>query len=94
MKQTFTLTTLIVAASVLCPGFLSTSALAQESTKLLEEVSFGRVRDEAEYEYLNNIGTNFNLTDEEVDRLISAAGKILRESPDFKKFIETNRQRP
>jgi hypothetical protein len=55
------------------------------------EVSFAMVEDEAEREALNDIGTNFHLNDEEVDLLISAAGQILRESPEFKSFLETNR---
>ena len=57
------------------------------------EVSFGRMKDEAEHDYLNRIGTSFHLKDEEVDRLISAGGQILRESPDFKEFLQTNRMR-
>jgi hypothetical protein len=33
------------------------------------------------------IGTNFNLSDEEVDHLILAARKVLRESPEFRSFF-------
>jgi NTE family protein len=54
------------------------------------EVSFESVRDDAERHFLNNIGTNFNLNDEQVDRLISAAGQVLRESREFKEFLERN----
>jgi uncharacterized tellurite resistance protein B-like protein len=53
-------------------------------------VNFDAVKDDAERHFLNNIGTNFNLKDEEVDRLISAAGQVLRESPEFQKFLERN----
>jgi NTE family protein len=56
----------------------------------LVDVNFDAVKDDAERHFLNNIGTNFNLKDEEVDRLISAAGKILHESPEFQKFLERN----
>jgi len=52
------------------------------------EVSFSAVRDDAERRFLNDIHTNFNLTDEQVDRLISAAGKVLRESTEFKTFLK------
>jgi NTE family protein len=55
------------------------------------EVSFNAVRDDAERRFLNNIGTNFNLKDEQVDHLISAAGKVLRESREFKSFLERNK---
>jgi NTE family protein len=55
------------------------------------EVSFDRAADENQYNKLNNIGTNFNLTDEEVDLLITSAGDILRRSPEFKAFLSTNR---
>ena len=55
------------------------------------EVSFESVRDDAERNFLNNIGTNFNLNDKQVDALISAARKVLEESPDFQVFLERNR---
>ena len=56
------------------------------------EVSFEKAADGAELDYPNNIGTNFNLSDKEVDRLISAAGQILRQSPEFKAFLDANRK--
>jgi hypothetical protein len=57
------------------------------------EVSFESVRDDAERQSLNNIGTNFHLKDEQVDLLISAAGKVLHESPEFQAFLERNNGR-
>jgi NTE family protein len=54
------------------------------------EVSFDRVKDDSERDFLNSIGTNFGLDDEQVDRLIAAARKVLRESEEFKAFIEIN----
>ena len=54
------------------------------------EVSFESVKDDAERDSLNNIGTNFDLNDEQVDHLISAAGQVLRESREFKEFLERN----
>jgi len=55
------------------------------------DVSFDQVKDEAERQLLNDIGTSFHLKDEEVDLLISAAGKVLRESPEFQAFLQRNR---
>lgn len=55
------------------------------------EVSFESVKDDAERDFLNNIGTNFDLNDEQVDHLISAARKVLHESPDFQAFLDRNR---
>jgi len=57
------------------------------------EVSFEAVGDDTETRYLNGIGTNFNLKDEEVDRLIDAAGRALDRSPEFKVFLDRNRKR-
>jgi NTE family protein len=57
------------------------------------EVSFESVRDDAERQSLNNIGTNFHLKDEQVDLLISAARKVLLESPEFQAFLERNNGR-
>ncbi len=51
------------------------------------DVSFDAVRDNEEREFLNTIGTNFNLSDKEVDHLISAARRSLRESPAMKAFL-------
>ena len=54
------------------------------------EVNFNMVKDESERTYLNDIGTSFELDDEHVDRLIAAGRKVLRESPEFKAFMEQN----
>jgi NTE family protein len=55
------------------------------------EVSFEWVKDDTERHFLNNIGTSFDLKDDEVDHLISAARKVLYESPEFQVFLERNR---
>jgi len=57
------------------------------------EVNFESVRDDAERQSLNNIGTNFHLKDEQVDQLISAARKVLHKSPEFQAFLERNNGR-
>jgi len=57
------------------------------------EVSFNAVRDAEQRQALNDIGTNFDLTDDEVDLLITASEQVLRESPDFQTFLRrTNGQ--
>jgi hypothetical protein len=47
------------------------------------DVSFAQLNDKAERAYLNQLPTSFVLTDEEVDRLRAAAGRIILDSPDF-----------
>ncbi len=51
------------------------------------EVSFDRIKDKQERDYFNGIPTNFDLGDEEVDRLTSVAGRLLRESPQYQALL-------
>jgi NTE family protein len=52
------------------------------------DVSFEALADPAEREYLNNLPTSFVLPPEAVDRLRAAAGRIVRDSPDFKRLLD------
>ncbi len=52
------------------------------------EVSFNQVHDEDQRQALNNIGTNFDLDDDEVDLLIKSADEVLRAAPDFRAFLK------
>ncbi len=52
------------------------------------DVSFSALKDSAERDYLNQQPTSFVLTDEAVDRLRAAAGKIMAESPEFKRLLK------
>lgn len=52
-------------------------------------VNFEAVKDAAERQALNNIGTNFNLSDKSVDRLIAAGRLVLRESKEFQEFLNS-----
>lgn len=54
------------------------------------EVSFDAVRDGAQCRHLNNIGTNFSLSDKQVNRLILNARKVLRGSAEFEAFLDYN----
>ncbi len=57
------------------------------------QVGIDVVRDDAERRYLNEIGTSFDLSDEEIDHLIAAARKVLRESPEFQAFLKRTKGR-
>ncbi len=52
------------------------------------DVSFAALDDPVERAYLNQLPTSFTLTDEQVDRLRAAAGKILLASPEFQRLIK------
>jgi NTE family protein len=52
------------------------------------DVSFQSLDDPAEFAYLNDLPTSFVLSDEAVDRLRAAAGKIIRSSPEFQRLLK------
>jgi NTE family protein len=52
------------------------------------EVSFQALNDKVERDYLNQLPTSFSLPPEAVDRLRSAAGKIILASPDFQQMLK------
>jgi NTE family protein len=52
------------------------------------DVSFQALDDAEEFEYLNNLPTSFVLSDEAVDRLRAAAGKIILNSPEFQRLLK------
>ncbi|HYV65366.1 MAG TPA: patatin-like phospholipase family protein [Myxococcales bacterium] len=64
------------------------AAAAPGRTAHLVEVSFEGIADAAERRYFYELPTSFALDDEQVDRLREIAGRILRESPDFRKALE------
>ncbi len=51
------------------------------------EVSFDALQDKKEADYLNDLPTSFVLSDEAVDRLRSAAGAIIEQSPEFGRLL-------
>jgi NTE family protein len=51
------------------------------------DVSFQALDDPAEFDYLNDLPTSFVLSDEAVDRLRAAAGKIILSSPEFQRLL-------
>ena len=52
------------------------------------DVSFSALKDKKEFDYLNLQPTTFVLEHEAVDRLRAAGGKIITESPDFKRLLK------
>jgi NTE family protein len=52
------------------------------------DVSFDQLEDKAEVAFLNRLPTSFVLTDEAVDRLRAAAGKIIAEAPEFQRLLK------
>jgi NTE family protein len=59
-----------------------------EATIYAIDVSFSQLKDNDERAYLNELPTSFHLEPEQVDRLRAAAGKIILQSPDFRRLIE------
>ena len=55
------------------------------------DVSFPALKSEAERDYLNQQPTSFVLPDEAIDRLRSAAGQIISDSPDFQRLLKSVR---
>ena len=53
------------------------------------DVSFPALQDKAERAYLNQLPTSFVLPDEAVDRLRAAAAKIILDSPDFQRVLQS-----
>jgi len=54
----------------------------------LAELSFDRVQDADEHDYLDRIPTAFTISPEEVTRLRRAARLLVEESPELRNFIE------
>jgi len=52
------------------------------------DVSFPKLKDKAERDYLNQQPTSFVLPPEAVDRLRAAAGTIIMDSPDFQRLLK------
>lgn len=66
-----------------------TAALRTPDTTIYAiDVSFAQLTDKADLAYLNELPTSFSLSDEAVDRLRAAAGKIIVASPDFQRLLK------
>lgn len=51
------------------------------------DVSFDAVGDPAERSYFMNLPTSFTLSNDQVDKLRTLGGQLLRDSPAFKKLL-------
>jgi NTE family protein len=56
------------------------------------DVSFDAIADRVERDDFLNLPTTFTLPPEMIDRLRAIAGRLLRESPDYQRFLEDLRR--
>jgi len=52
------------------------------------DVSFNGIKDAAEFEYLNDLPTTFELSEEAVDRLRAVAGAVVLNSVEFRRLLK------
>lgn len=52
------------------------------------DVSLGAIDDHDEQEYLMKVPTSLNLTDEQIDRLLAAASRLIMRDPDFQRLMQ------
>jgi hypothetical protein len=55
------------------------------------DLAFDNLTDAQSRDYFNSLPTSFNLSKEQVDKLIDVGGKLLEEHPEFEKFINENK---
>jgi NTE family protein len=55
------------------------------------EIAFSALQDEEEKAYLNTLPTSMQLSEEQVDKLIDAGRRLLRDSPSFQQFLSRHR---
>ena len=53
------------------------------------DVSFDQLADDHERRSFAGIPTSFDMSDDEIDRLRAVAGRILRESPEFTRLLQS-----
>jgi NTE family protein len=52
------------------------------------EITFSSVNDDEERAYLNELPTSLQLSEVQVDKIIAAGRRLLRESPEFQRFLQ------
>ena len=50
-------------------------------------LNFSAINDPQRRAFFNNVPTSFDLTDEQVDRLIEVGGELLRENPEYRRLL-------
>src|SRR5688572_16458035 len=63
------------------------SVFAQDADIYFIDVSFGAVADVNEQEYLMKIPTTLYLTDQQIDRLLLSATRLIRNDPEFQRLM-------
>ena len=56
------------------------------------KLDFESIDNKKQRKFFNNMATSFSLPNDEVDKLIEAGHKLLRQSPEFQKLLETIRE--
>ena len=80
--------TLLLAEELLHRWGRELSSDEHRVTTHMIDVSFKQLEDKAERLYFNRLPTNFNLSDEVVDRLREVGRRLLRDSPDFQRLVQ------
>ena len=68
--------------------------LAPDAEIYFIDASLGRVDDPVEQEYLMKIPTTLYLTDEQIDRLLTAASRLIYKDPEFQRLMTDLQQTP
>lgn len=63
------------------------SPFAEDADVYFIDVSLGAVADAEEQQYLMKIPTTLYLTDEQIERLLSAATKLIYRDPEFQRLM-------
>jgi NTE family protein len=72
-----------------CPAAPKPPAFPVTLRTCVVEVAFEAIVDPARREYFLRLGTNFHLPKKDVDALIEVGGEILRDSPWFKRLLDS-----
>lgn len=70
------------------------SVLAPDAEIYFIDANFGRVEDEEEQQYLMKIPTTLYLTDEQIDRLLTAASRLIYRDPEFQRLMTDLQKSP
>jgi hypothetical protein len=73
--------------SAVSGGTFTATYFALRGDRIFVEVSFHAIPDARERRYFLNLPTSFELEAEQVDRLREIAGRILRDSPEFREVV-------
>ena len=72
-----------------CPSAPKLPTFAGGLRTCVIEVAFEAIADPARRDYFLRLGTNFHLPQKDVDALIEVGGELLRDSPWFKRLLDS-----